>query len=181
VRFVPTKLEGAWIVEPQRQCDDRGFFARSWCQQDFEQHGLNAKLVQCNISYNRYQGTVRGMHFQRPPYAEAKLVRCTAGAIYDVIVDLRHTSATYLHYVGVRLDSREQNALYIPEGFAHGFQTLEDSTEVFYQMSTEFHAQSSAGLRWDDPALLIEWPLPISRISEKDSAYPIYSVREKCA
>jgi dTDP-4-dehydrorhamnose 3,5-epimerase len=181
VRFVPTELEGAWIVEPERQSDDRGFFARSWCQQGFAERGLNANLVQCNISFNRYQGTVRGMHFQRPPHEEAKLVRCTSGAIFDVIVDLRPESPTFLRNFGVRLDSTERNALFVPEGFAHGFQTLEDSTEVLYQMSIEYRPESASGLRWNDPALQIEWPLPIRVISDKDSTLPTYSVWKESA
>ncbi len=180
MQFVPTELEGAWIVKPERRSDARGFFARTWCQQEFEQHGLNANLVQCNISFNPHQGTVRGMHFQRSPHEEAKLVRCTTGAIFDVIVDLRPRSTTYLQHFGVRLDSSEGNALFVPEGFAHGFQTLEDSTEVLYQMSREYHAESAAGLRWNDPALQIEWLLPISMISDKDSAFPTYTVRKEC-
>ncbi len=181
MRFVSTELEGAWIVEPERQSDDRGFFARAWCQKGFAERGLNANLVQCNISFNRYQGTVRGMHYQKPPHEEAKLVRCTAGAIFDVIVDLRPKSTTYLQHFGVRLDSSERNALFVPEGFAHGFQTLEDSTEVLYQMSIEYRPESATGLRWSDPAIQIEWPLPISVISAKDSRLPTYTVWKECA
>ena len=181
MRFVPTELEGAWIVEPERHSDERGFFARSWCQKGFTQHGLNPNLVQCNISFNRYQGTVRGMHFQKAPHEEAKLVRCTSGAIFDIIVDLRPNSATFLQHIGVQLDSMERNALFIPEGFAHGFQTLDDCTEVLYQMSIEYRPESATGLRWNDPALQIEWPLPISVISDKDSTLPTYSGWKECA
>ena len=179
--FVPTELDGAWIVEPERHGDDRGFFARTWCRESFVKQGLNPDLVQCNVSFNRHQGTVRGMHFQRAPHEEAKLVRCTTGAIFDVIVDLRPDSSTYMQHIGVRLDARQRNALFVPEGFAHGFQTLEDATEVHYQISTEYRPESSAGLRCNDPALKIEWPLPITSLSDQDASFPEYFPRKEVA
>ncbi|MCP4171881.1 MAG: dTDP-4-dehydrorhamnose 3,5-epimerase [Fuerstiella sp.] len=172
MKFTPAKIEGAWIVEQQRHVDDRGFFARSWCQAEFTDHGLNPDLVQCNVSFNRNRGTVRGMHFQTAPFEEAKLVRCTSGAIQDVIVDLRPDSRTYLNTFSVLIDAAEGNALYVPEGCAHGFQTLEDDTEVLYQMTREYHAESARGFRWNDSAVRIEWPLSISVISEKDLVFP---------
>jgi len=170
--FQATSLKGAFVIEPERLEDERGFFSRSYCQREFEQHGLNPRVVQCNISYNNTKGTLRGMHFQVPPYEEAKLVRCTSGAIYDVIVDLRPDSQTYLKHYGVKLDYLNRSMLYIPKGFAHGFITLEDNTEVFYQMS-EFYAQDSArGYRWNDPAFDIRWPIEVKAISDRDRSYP---------
>lgn len=170
--FQETNLKNAYLIELQRREDERGFFARTWCQQEFEEHGLNPRLVQCNLSFNKKKGTLRGMHYQAAPYEEAKLVHCTCGAIYDIIVDLRPDSATFKHYFGVTLSAAAHNMLYIPEGFAHGFLTLEDNTEVFYQMS-EFYAPDYArGFRWNDPAFNIEWPAPVQVISERDATYP---------
>ncbi len=180
MQFIPTKFKNAWLIEPDRHEDDRGFFARTWCQREFAEHGLNPNLFQCNISFNLTRGTLRGMHFQAAPKEEAKLIRCTQGSIFDVIVDVRKDSPTFGAWQDFELTAKNRNSLYIPEGFAHGFQTLEDSTEVLYQMSTEYHAESSAGIRWDDPALQIEWPLPISVISDKDSSLPTYSLRKDC-
>ncbi len=158
------------MIEPERLEDERGFFARTWCQHEYETHGLNPRLVQCSISFNKSRGTLRGMHLQLPPFAEAKLVRCTMGAIYDVIIDLRPQSATFTHHIGVELTAENRRMLYIPEGFAHGFQTLVDNTEVFYQMS-EFYAPNYAqGVRWDDTAFAIEWPEDVKVISAKDRA-----------
>ena len=157
--FSETKLKGAFIIDIEPREDERGFFARSWCEDEFQQHGLNTHLVQCNISYNKKRGTLRGMHYQVAPFAETKLVRCTMGAIYDVIVDLRRDSPTYLHWISVELTAENHRALYVPEEFAHGFQTLTDNTEVFYQMSEFYHAECSRGIQWDDPAIGIVWPL----------------------
>ncbi|MCT7987730.1 dTDP-4-dehydrorhamnose 3,5-epimerase [Laspinema olomoucense] len=170
--FKETNLEGAWIIEPERLTDNRGFFARTWCQREFEDRGLNSALVQCNISFNSQSGTLRGMHYQIPPYGETKLVRCTQGAIYDVIIDLRPQSPTFTQWVGVELTAESHRMLYIPPGFAHGFQTLVDQTEVFYQMSEFYHPESARGVRWNDPALGIKWPTanPLI-ISDKDSSY----------
>ncbi len=170
--FKETKLAGAFIIEPELTEDERGFFARTWCKQEFEAHNLNPNLVQCNISFNLKRGTLRGMHYQIPPYEEAKVVRCTMGAIYDVIIDLRPGSRTFKQWIAVELSAENRVMLYIPEGFAHGFQTLRDNTEVFYQMSEFYHSESARGVRWNDPTFLIEWPSAGTRIiSLKDQQY----------
>jgi dTDP-4-dehydrorhamnose 3,5-epimerase len=175
MHFIPVSLLGAYVIEPDALEDDRGFFARTWCQQEFDKKGLDPHLVQCNISFNKKRGTLRGMHCQVSPFAETKLVRCTQGAIYDVIVDLRPESQTYLQWTAIELTAENRKALYVPKGFAHGFQTLEDSSEVFYQMS-EFYAPDYArGFRWNDPQFNINWPEPVSMISERDQAYEKYS------
>ena len=172
--FEETLLPGAFLVRMEPKEDERGFFARSWCQKEFEANGLCGRLVQCNISFNRKKGTLRGMHYQVPPYEEAKLVRCTMGAIHDVIIDLRKSSATFRSHVGVTLTQENRLMLYVPEGFAHGFLTLEDKTEVSYQMS-EFHAPDSAkGIRWDDPVFAVRWPGEVRVISDRDRSYPDY-------
>ena len=173
MKFIETRLKGAFIIEPERLEDERGFFARTFCQKEFEAHGLNPKMVQCNISYNKHKGTLRGMHYQAAPMAEAKLVRCTRGAIYDVIIDLRHESPTYCQWLAEELSTENSRMTYIPEGFAHGFQTLEDDTEVFYQMSEFYSPEHARGVRWDDPVFGIEWPLNTKIISEKDNNYPL--------
>ncbi|MGA9995462.1 MAG: dTDP-4-dehydrorhamnose 3,5-epimerase [Pyrinomonadaceae bacterium] len=156
--FTETKLKGAFIIEPERLEDERGFFARSWSEREFAARGLSGKLDECNISFNKRKGILRGMHFQAAPFAQAKLVRCTMGAIYDVAVDLRSNSETFKQWVAVELTAENRLMFFIPEGFAHGFQTLSDNAEVFYQMSGVFHPQSASGVRWDDPAFAIEWP-----------------------
>src|SRR5207253_5408580 len=150
--FTETKLSGAYVIAPERHNDERGFFARVWCQHEWAARGLNPRLVQCNVSFNTQCGTLRGMHWQRAPHAEAKLVRCTMGAIYDVIIDLRPYSVTYKQYYGLSFTSEDRTMLYVPEGFAHGFLTLADNTEVFYQMSEFYHPESQTGVRWNDPA-----------------------------
>lgn len=172
MRFTPLILAGAYLIEPEPISDERGFFARTWCRNEFADKGLNPNLVQCNISYNKVRGTLRGMHYQKAPHAEAKLVRCTQGSIYDVIVDLRSESNTFTKWFGVELTAENRKALYVPEGFAHGFITLKDDTEVLYQMSELFHAECAAGVRWDDPAFTITWPGTVSVISERDQNYP---------
>ena len=173
MRFIETRLTGAFIIEPELHEDARGFFARTFCAQEFREHGLETRFVQCSISRSRARGTLRGMHFQLPPAAEAKLLRCTSGAVCDVIVDLRAESPTYLQHMSVELSARNLRWFYVPQLFAHGFQTLEDETEVFYQIS-EFYAPAHAtGLRFDDPALKITWPLAVSVISEKDRRWPL--------
>ncbi len=172
MRFDPTRVAGAFLVEPERVEDERGFFARTWCREEFAEHGLNADLVQCNISYNARRGTLRGMHYQRPPHAEAKLVRCTRGALYDVIVDLRRNSSTYMQWFGTELTADNRSALYVPEGCAHGFITLRDDTEVLYQMSDSYHAECVAAVRWNDPAFAIAWPAAPEVISERDRSHP---------
>lgn len=171
MRFIPTHLAGAYLVEPDLISDERGFFARTWCRDEFADKGLNPNLVQCNISFNKARGTLRGMHYQKEPHAECKLVRCTKGALYDVIIDLRSNSSTFTQWYGVELTAKNRRALYVPEGFAHGFITLEDETEVMYQMSEYFHAGSASGLRWDDPKFSITWPIDVKVISEHDRAY----------
>jgi dTDP-4-dehydrorhamnose 3,5-epimerase len=172
VIFTETALKGAFILALEKVKDERGFFARAWCQQEFAKHGLNPQLVQCNISFNRKRGTLRGMHYQAKPHEEVKLVRCTKGAIYDVIIDLRRNSSTFKQWAAFELTATNHWMLYVPEGCAHGFQTLEDRTEVFYQMS-EFYAPAySRGVRWDDPAFGIQWPLAERIISERDQSYP---------
>ena len=175
MKFTETQLKGAYIIEPELLTDERGFFARSWCQKEFIEFGLNANLVQSNISFNPKKGTLRGMHYQAKPYEEAKLVRCTMGAIYDVIIDLRPDSPTFKQWVAVELTAENRKMLYIPEGMAHGFQTLVDNTEVFYQMSDFYHSESATGLRWDDPVFGIEWKKQQNLIiSDKDLSYPLF-------
>jgi dTDP-4-dehydrorhamnose 3,5-epimerase len=169
--FSETPLEGAFVIDLERREDGRGFFARSFCMLEFEEHGLERFTAQCNLSYNHRAGTLRGMHYQLPPAAEAKLIRCTRGAIYDVIIDLRSKSPTYLRHFGVRLDDDDRRALYVPPLFAHGYQALTDGAEVSYQVS-EFHAPGQErGLRYDDPVFRIEWPLEVTAISEKDNSW----------
>jgi dTDP-4-dehydrorhamnose 3,5-epimerase len=170
--FTETKLKGAYIIDLERHPDNRGFFARTWCLREFEQHGLNPRLVQCNISFNAKKGTLRGMHYQTKPSEEAKLVRCTMGSLYDVMIDIRPESPTFKQHVGVELTSDNRRMLYVPEGFAHGFLTLEDNTEVFYQMSEFYSADHSRGYRWDDPAFAIQWPADLRVISDRDRTYP---------
>jgi dTDP-4-dehydrorhamnose 3,5-epimerase len=170
--FTETKLQGAFIIDIDRIEDERGFFARTWCQREFEAHGFCTQLVQCNISFNKHKGTLRGMHYQAAPYAEAKLVRCTSGAIYDVIIDLRPDSPTFKRWVAVELRAANRRMLFIPEGFAHGFQTLADDTEVFYQMSQFYAPEYARGVRWDDPAFGVSWPAEKRIISERDRSFP---------
>jgi dTDP-4-dehydrorhamnose 3,5-epimerase len=173
VIFLETELPGAFLVELERREDDRGFFARGWCQREFEENGLTGRLVQCNISFNHKSGTLRGMHYQVAPMEEAKLVRCTRGAVFDVIVDLRADSPTFKKWVGVELTAENRRALYVPEGFAHGYQTLVDSTETLYQVSVFYSPEAERGVRWDDAAFGIDWPAVGKRIiSEKDSSWP---------
>jgi dTDP-4-dehydrorhamnose 3,5-epimerase len=175
--FHETVLEGAFVIEPERREDERGFFARIWCRKEFEEHGLTPQLVQCSISYNKMKGTLRGMHYQAAPFEEEKIVRCTQGAIYDVIIDLRQESKTYAQYIGVTLSPENRIMLYVPKGFAHGFLTLEDKSEVFYQMSEYFAPNYSRGVRWDDPAFGIMWPEEVRVISERDRTYPDFQIK----
>jgi dTDP-4-dehydrorhamnose 3,5-epimerase len=173
--FTETDLKGAFIIEPERREDSRGFFARTWCEKEALAHGVNPRLVQCNISFNRRKGTLRGMHYQTLPFEEAKLVRCTMGAIHDVIIDLRRESPTFTHHMAVVLTADNRRMLYIPEGFAHGFQTLMDNTEVFYQMSEFYALECTAGVRWNDPAFGIEWPEDVLIINDRDRSYPEFA------
>ena len=171
MRFTETSLKGAFIVEPDRIEDERGFFARTFCRQEFEKHGLNPNLVQCSVSFNTKKGTVRGMHYQVKPHEEVRLVRCTRGAMYDVVLDLRADSPTFKHWVAVELTAENRKIAYVPEGFAHGFQTLEDDTEVFYQMSEFHHPECARGVRWDDPAFGIKWPIPNPIVNDRDRTF----------
>ena len=171
--FKETKLKGAYIIEPEPIKDERGFFARCFCQKEFEKYGLNPYIAQCNVSYNEKRGTLRGMHYQVGPHAEAKVVRCTTGAIYDVIIDLRPDSATFKRWVAVELTKENLQLLYVPEGFAHGFQTLTDNAELIYYHSAFYSPEYERGLRFDDPTLAINWPLPAGAISPKDQSYPL--------
>ncbi|MDX1656340.1 MAG: dTDP-4-dehydrorhamnose 3,5-epimerase [Candidatus Competibacteraceae bacterium] len=172
--FHPTPLAGVWLIEPQPMADRRGFFARTFCAREFAQRGLNAQLSQCSISHNRRRGVLRGLHYQAQPLPEAKLVRCSRGRIFDVAVDLRPASPTRGQWFAAELDADNRRALYIPEGCAHGFQTLVDDSEVFYQISADYRPQLSRGIRWDDPTLAIRWPLPGSAIlSERDRTLPL--------
>lgn len=169
--FRETKLHGAFLIEPERLEDDRGFFARTFCQREFAEHGLNGRFVQCNVSFNKKKGTLRGMHYQAEPHAEVKLVRCVRGAVYDVIIDLRPESPTFKQWFATELSGSNRLMIYIPEGLAHGFLTLEDDTELFYQMS-EFHDPKAArGVRWDDPAFGVQWPGTPAVVSPKDRSY----------
>lgn len=170
--FEETGLAGALLIEPERISDSRGFFARTFCAREFAERGLAARFVQSSVSWNARAGTLRGMHFQMPPHREAKLVRCTAGAIWDAIVDLRSGSATRLGWFGAELSAENRRMLYIPEGFAHGFITLQPNSEVFYEMNEFFAPQAARGLRWNDPALAIAWPKSPQVIAERDASYP---------
>lgn len=170
--FTETKLKGAFVIEPEKLEDERGFFARTFCRKEFEAHEFNPNLVQCNISFNKRESTIRGMHYQVKPYEETKLVSCVGGAIYDVIIDLRPNSPTYCQWLAVELSATNYKMLYIPEGFTHGFQTLKDNTTIVYQMSEFYHPESVQGVRWDDPVFGIQWPAASKRIiSAKDDGY----------
>lgn len=173
MEFRETKLKGAFIVALEPRQDHRGFFSRTFCAQEFEAHNLKPTVAQCNVSFNYSKGTLRGMHYQLPPATETKFIRCTRGAIYDVIIDMRPESDTYLQHIGVKLSAENRLALYVPEMFAHGYQALTDETEVIYQVSEFYTPNRERGLRYDDPVLGIEWPLPISEISEKDTNWSL--------
>jgi dTDP-4-dehydrorhamnose 3,5-epimerase len=180
MQFTETRLRGAWIIEIDPRSDNRGFFARAFCQREFEEHGLKPTIAQANIAYNIKRGTLRGMHFQFPPYAETKLVRATRGSILDIIVDLRPESPTFLESVAVELSADNHRALYVPERFAHGYQTLEDGTETSYQVGEFYAPGSEGGLSPFDAALRLEWPLPVTEMSDKDRAWtPLEQVREQ--
>lgn len=173
--FHETKIPGVFeiYIEPKR--DDRGFFARVWCQKEFEDRGLDPHLVQCSVSYNTQKGTLRGMHYQAAPFQETKVVSCTQGAIYDVVLDLRPQSGTFRDWIAAVLTAENRNMVYIPKGCAHGFLTLKDDTEVFYQISEFYNAESARGVRWDDPAFHIVWPEKVEVISQRDQSYPNFA------
>jgi dTDP-4-dehydrorhamnose 3,5-epimerase len=173
VIFTETKLSGAFIIDLERREDNRGFFARAFCQDEFTEHGLKPVIAQANLAFNKHKGTLRGMHFQFPPAAETKLVRCTRGAIVDIIVDLRPESPTYLQHVAVELSADNHRALYVPERFAHGYQVLEDITETSYQVGEFYTPEAEGGLRYDDPRLGLTWPLPVAEITEKDRSFAL--------
>jgi len=175
--FTETKIKSVYIIEPELLTDERGFFARSFCKEEFQKHGLETDIVQCNISYNKKKGTLRGMHYQVPPFEEAKIVSCTEGSIYDVVVDLRRDSPTYCQWVATNLSDNNFKMMYIPRGCAHGFQTLEDDVMVYYQMMEFFHPECARGVRWDDPRSAIEWPSNQKRIvSDKDQKYKKFMI-----
>src|SRR3954468_18924037 len=175
MKFQPTGFDGLYVVDIEPRQDVRGFFARTWCRREFETAGLDSQLVQCSISYNVRRGTLRGMHYQCAPFEESKLVRCLAGAIYDVVIDLRPESSSYLAHFGVELSAADRGALYIPVGFAHGFQTLTDNTEVFYQMSEYFAPDHARGIRWNDPLFEIKWPVATPILLDRDNSFADYA------
>lgn len=174
--FSETALKGAFIIDIKKLEDERGFFARGWCEKEFQEHGLVFHIAQANISHNKKKGTLRGMHYQAAPYEETKLIRCTKGALYDVIIDLRPDSATYKQWIGVELTADNYRLLYVPENFAHGFMTLEDNTEAVYQVSEFYTPAAEQGIRWDDPAFGIKWPINVEVISDKDANWPRYAL-----
>ena len=177
VIFTETALSGAFIIDPEKIADSRGFFARTWCQREFERHGISFRPVQCNVSYNKTRGVLRGMHYQSAPHQEAKLIWCCKGAIHDVIIDLRPASPTITQHTSVVLSAENRRMLYIPEGLAHGFQTLEPETEIFYQMSEFYAPEYARGVRWNDPAFGIQWPNADRLISDRDQSYPDFNLR----
>jgi dTDP-4-dehydrorhamnose 3,5-epimerase len=171
--FKETRLKGAFIIELEKIIDSRGFFSRAWCQKEFEANGLNPNVVQCNLSFNTSKGTLRGMHYQIAPHEEAKIVRCIRGKVYDVIIDLRPKSPTYLQWIGVELSSENRKMLYVPENFAHGYLTLADNTELFYQVSHFYSPESESGIRWNDVTVNIKWPQTNGLIiTDKDKNWP---------
>ena len=172
MKFTDTGLHGAFVIDLDRLEDERGFFARTFCAAEFAQHDLARTFAQCSVSFNRRAGTLRGLHFQAAPHEEEKLIRCTMGRVYDVVVDIRPRSPTYRRWFGVELSAQNRRMLYVPSGFAHGFQTLEADSELFYQISVAYRAELSRGIRWNDPALEIEWPAPVTSMSGRDAALP---------
>jgi dTDP-4-dehydrorhamnose 3,5-epimerase len=175
VKFTPASLAGAWVIEPERLEDERGYFARTFCRDEFLSRGLNPDIMQCNVSFNAKKSTLRGMHYQMSPHEEVKLVRCTRGSIFDVIIDIREGSPSVGKWFAVELSAVNGRMLYIPEGFAHGFQTLEVGSEVFYQMSEKYHPDSARGIRWNDPDIGIRWPLANPIVSQRDANFSIFN------
>jgi dTDP-4-dehydrorhamnose 3,5-epimerase len=172
VKFRALELSGAFMIELEPHLDERGFFARTWCADEFEEAGIKVRLLQTNLSQTAKRGTIRGMHYQRPPSREGKVVRCIQGGVFDVVVDVRPDSPSFLHHLGFELTPANRFALYIPPGFAHGFQTLTDDSQVWYQMTDRYQPGVAGGFRWDDPAVSIEWPMPPTTMSERDATYP---------
>ncbi len=173
--FTETKLKGAFIIEIKQLQDDRGFFGRSWCKKEMEEHGLNGNVVQANTSFTKLKGTIRGLHYQKYPYSETKLMRCTKGAIYDVIIDLRKESPTFMQWLGVELREDNYKMLYVPENFAHGFVTLTDNSEVTYLVTQFYTPGAEAGIRYDDPQFNINWPVPVEIVTDKDRSHPDFN------
>ena len=176
MKFMETELAGAFIIELEQKTDPRGFFARAWCKDEFSAAGLVNDIVQCNIGFSERAGTLRGIHYQQAPHGEAKVVRCTRGSVFDVIIDVRPDSLTFGKWSGHELDADDRLMLFIPEGFGHGYQTLEDDTEIFYQSSEFYHPESAVGIRYNDPAFAIHWPLEVTSISEADRTWPDYQL-----
>lgn len=176
MRFTATPIAGAYLIDIEKHEDARGFFARAWCHKEFEERGLNSELAQCNIAFSTRKGTLRGLHYQLPPHAETKLVRCTAGAIFDIALDLRPDSPTFRSWFGVELSAANRKMLYVPEGCAHGYQSVADQSEVFYQVTASYHPGSERGVRWNDPAFGIRIPLEVSMISDRDRQFPDFIV-----
>jgi dTDP-4-dehydrorhamnose 3,5-epimerase len=172
MNFVPAPVAGVFFIEPEKRRDERGYFARTWCAREFAKHGIHVPFVQSNISFNTHRGTLRGMHFDTPPLEEIKLVACTSGALFDVVIDLRPSSPTYKDHVSATLTPEAGNMIFIPEGFAHGFQTLADNTQALYLMAPLYVPRPTKGVRWNDPSFGIAWPLPVSVISDRDASYP---------
>ncbi|WNM58146.1 dTDP-4-dehydrorhamnose 3,5-epimerase [Candidatus Nitrospira allomarina] len=174
--FTESPLKGAFLIDPEKVEDSRGFFARTWCRREFERHGISFQPVQCNVSFNKIKGVLRGMHYQSAPHQEAKLIWCIKGAIHDVIIDLRPYSSTFTKHVAVVLSEENRRMLYIPEGFAHGFQTLQNESEIFYQMSEFYAPEFAKGVRWNDPSFGIQWPTDDRIISGRDQSYPDFNL-----
>lgn len=172
MRFTPTPIPGAYLVDIQPAEDERGFFARTYCEDEFRGNGLESHFAQGSIAFSKRKGTLRGFHYQRDPHAEVKLIRCTRGAVYDVVIDLRPHSLTFRQWFPAELTAGNRRMLYIPKGLAHGYQTLDDDTEISYQMSDPYHPEAAAGVRWDDPAFAVRWPLDVTVISEQDRSWP---------
>lgn len=174
MKFLETPLQGVYLIELEPAYDDRGFFARTWCKEEFQKHGLNPNLAQCSLSFNKKKGTLRGMHYQCEPHQEAKLVRCCSGAIHDVVLDLRRGSPTFGKWFASELNAGNHKMLYVPEGCAHGFQSLQDESTIFYQISEAYHPKSARGIRWNDPLFAIKWPIDAPMLADRDRSFPDY-------
>jgi dTDP-4-dehydrorhamnose 3,5-epimerase len=175
LKFTETRIGGVFLVDLEPVADDRGFFARTYCEEEFRRNGLEPRIAQSSMAFNARRGTLRGMHFQREPHSEVKLVRCTSGGVYDVVIDLRADSPTFRQWFGTELTARNRRMIYIPHGIAHGYQSLEDETEISYQMSAPYRPEAAAGVRWDDPAFAVRWPLEVTAITERDRSYPDFA------